>query len=106
MIGQRVVAPTKFNWRRNCMAILCGIGESGMDLYEIPDADLSRFQVTSRPLDEESRAKLFPGKDQPTKDDAQGMIPVAAAGGDVQAFGTDDICYVYDADGDVIWWPC
>jgi len=37
------------------MAILCGIGESGMALYDIPDGELSKFQLNSRPLDEEAR---------------------------------------------------
>jgi hypothetical protein len=88
------------------MAILCGIGESGMALYDIPDAELSKFQLKGRPLDEESRAKLFPGKGELTRDDAQGVVPVAASGGDVQAFGTNDICYVYDSLGDIWWWYC
>ena len=87
------------------MAILCGIGDAGMSLYDIPDAELAKFQLKSKPLDEESRAKLFPDK-EPTKDDAQGVVPVAASGGDVQGFGTNDICYIYDTAGDIIWWYC
>ena len=88
------------------MAILCGISDSGMALYDIPETDLSKFRVNSRPLDEESRAKLFPNKSEPSKDDAQGVLQVAAAGGDVQGFSTTWICYVYDAAGDIIWWDC
>jgi len=34
------------------------------------------------------------------------VVPVAASGGDVQGFGTNDICYVYDTAGDIIWWYC
>jgi len=88
------------------MAILCGISESGMALYDIPDAELAKFELKTRPLDGEAAAKLFPGKSEPTKDDAHGVVAVAAAGGDVQGFGTNDICYVYDAAGDIIWWYC
>ncbi len=88
------------------MAILCGISEAGMSLYDIPDNDLSNYQLKTRPLDEESRNKLFPNKEQPSKDDAHGMVPVAASGGDVQGFGTNDICYVTDGYGDYVWWYC
>jgi hypothetical protein len=87
------------------MAILCGISEAGMSLYDIPDGELSKYQLKGRPLDEEARSKHFAGK-EPTKDDAQGVVPVAASGGDVQGFGTNDICYIYDAAGDIIWWYC
>ncbi|HUH70468.1 MAG TPA: hypothetical protein VLZ05_17385 [Mycobacterium sp.] len=87
------------------MALLCGIDESGMCIYDIPDSELSKFKQKSRWMDEETRVRLFPGKDQLTKEDAQVVIPVAAAGGDVQGFGTNHVCCAYTGEGYVCW-PC
>lgn len=87
------------------MAILTGVDETGTEaFYEIPDADLSKFQLKSAPLTDEARQRLFPGKDAPTKDDAHGVIPTApSAGGDVEGFAP--LCIYWVTDGDeIIYW--
>lgn len=90
------------------MAILCGTGDSGaLTLYDIPDSDLAKFQLKTRPLSEADMRTLFPGKDKPSKEDAHGVIAVPASGGDVQGFSANDICWQYiDNYGDYIWWVC
>jgi hypothetical protein len=85
------------------MAIVSGVSESGTEvIYDIPDSELSRYEKKSSVLTDDARAKLFPGKDKPTKDDAHGVIPAApSAGKDVSGYST---CLYYYDDGATLWY--
>jgi hypothetical protein len=61
------------------MAIVSVVHESGEQaLYDIPDSELEKYRLKSAPMSEETRARLFPGKDKLTKEDAHGFIQVAS----------------------------
>jgi hypothetical protein len=89
--------------RRNNVAILTGVSEAGVEaFYDVPDSELSKFELKSAPLTDDVREKLFPGKDKPSKDDAHGVIPAApSAGSDVQAYS---VCYYWANYGGVLYW--
>jgi hypothetical protein len=90
--------------RRNNVAILSGVSEAGVEtFYDVPDSELSKFELKSALLTDDVRERLFPGKDKLTKDDAHGVIPAApSAGSDVQAYS---VCmYYYNLGGVLYYW--
>jgi len=65
------------------MAVLSGVDEAGAPaLYDIPDGELSKYKLNLKPMTDEVRNRLFPGKDKLTKDDAQGVVPAGRATSD------------------------
>jgi hypothetical protein len=90
------------------MAVLNGVDEAGaFTLYDVPDAELAKYKLNTKPLTDEIRNKLFPGKDAVTKDDAQGVIPAgrsSGGGGDVEGYAAWCWYYLEDGDGDWVYW--
>jgi hypothetical protein len=72
-------------------------------LYDIPDADLGKYAISA-----DKAATMFPKKDNPTRDDAQGVVTPSSSG-DVQGY-SGDICYIYQCyyNGycEYVWWYC
>ena len=72
------------------MAVLNGVDEAGaFTLYDVPDTELAKYKLNTKPLTDEIRNKLFPEKDTVTKDDAQGVIPAgrsSGGGSDVEGY--------------------
>lgn len=85
------------------MAVLSGTDETGAPaLYDIPDAELAKHKLSIKPMTDEIKNRLFPGKDKLTKDDAQGVVPAGrASSGDVE--GHAMICWYYLEDGYGNW---
>jgi hypothetical protein len=94
------------------MAMLSGIDEAGVEsLYDIPDEVLEKYRLQSKPLTDEDKASLFPGKDELTKDDAQGAIPLHGGDGDADVEGQAVIVYQRctcwrTVNGWTYYWPC
>ncbi|MCW2685701.1 MAG: hypothetical protein JWR37_591 [Mycobacterium sp.] len=88
------------------MAVLSGVDEAGSPaLYDIPDADLSKHKLNIKPMTDEIRNRLFPGKDKLSKDDAQGVVPAGrTSGGDVEGYLAICWYYVEDGQGDWVYW--
>ena len=46
------------------MAVLSGVDEAGAPaLYDIPDGELSKYKLNLKPITDDVRNRLFPGKD-------------------------------------------
>ena len=93
------------------MAILAGVDEEGVfTFYGIPDGELARYELKSKPLTDEVRHRLFPGRDTLTSDDAQGLIPLGQSPtADVEGYGYSCcLYYLQDDDGNWVYWdgPC
>jgi hypothetical protein len=90
------------------MTVIHSVVDGKVSLYDIPEAELAKYDVKAHPITDEERAKLFPGKDTLTRDDAHGMIETipAGGGGDVEGYGaTANICwYTYHPDWG--YWYC
>lgn len=89
------------------MAIVKGVAETGEPaFYEVPDNELSKYQLKAQPLTDELKDKLFPGKDKLTKEDAQAVIPIgrAPSGGDVEGFSDWCEYLLYDDYGNWVYW--
>jgi hypothetical protein len=87
------------------MAILSGVSETGEEeLYDVPDAELSKYTLKTVQLTDEIRTRLFPDKEKLTKDDAQGvMVTAPGAGAEVQGYAA--ICRYWITDGDnLVYW--
>ncbi len=62
------------------VAVLAGVDEFGeRALYDVPDAALAKYKLNLKPMTDELRAQLFPGRDTLTKEDAQGVLPAGPA---------------------------
>jgi hypothetical protein len=88
------------------MAIVSSVPERGGEasFYEIPDHELQKYALQTARLTDEKRSQLLAGKEKVSKEDAEGVMPAAVMGGDVQAYGSD-ICWV--RVGSVLyWWYC
>jgi hypothetical protein len=87
------------------MAILSGVDEAGTEaFYDIPDSDLSKYQLKTAQLSDEIRTRLFPGKDKPTKDDAQGVMATApSASGEVEGYIATCVYWITDG-GTLYYW--
>ncbi|MDT5309313.1 MAG: hypothetical protein QOE48_5015 [Mycobacterium sp.] len=90
------------------MTVIHSVVEGKVSLYDIPDSELAKYDVKAHPITDEERARLFPGKDTLTRDDAHGMVETipAGGGGDVEGYGaTANICwYTYHPDWG--YWYC
>lgn len=90
------------------MAVLNGVDEAGaFTLYDVPDAELAKYKLSTKPLTDEIRNELFPGKDKLTKDDAQGVIQAGrgpSSGGDVEGYAAWCVYWIDDGYGNLIWW--
>ena len=86
------------------MAIVTAVSEAGEEaLYDIPDAELSKYKLNTAQMTDEARSRLFPGKDKLSKDDAQGVMATApSAGGDVEGYAA--ICRYWIRRGDYIYY--
>ncbi|MGH3563799.1 MAG: hypothetical protein ACRDTN_18960 [Mycobacterium sp.] len=86
------------------MAILSGVSDAGTEtFYDVPDADLSKYELKSARLTDDVRGQLFPGKDKLTKDDAHGVIPAApSAGADVEGYAAT--CMYYQIIGGTLYY--
>lgn len=93
------------------MAVLTGVDASGgRVLYDIPDAELPKYKLNLKPLTDEVRNRLFPGRETLTKEDAHAVVPAAwTADGEVQGYVAMCWywCYCEDADCPMYWEaPC
>lgn len=87
------------------MAILSGVDEAGAPaLYDIPDGELSKYKLNLKPISDEVRNRLFPGKDKLTKDDAQGVVPAGRATSEVEGYAAICWYYVDDGYGNWVYW--
>ncbi len=88
------------------MAIVKGVNEVGEPaFYDVPDSELSQHKLDVKPLTDEIRNRLFPGKDKLTKEDAQAVIPVGTAqGGDVEGFAALCDYILWDDYGNWVTW--
>jgi hypothetical protein len=87
------------------MAIVLGTDESGTQtFFDVPAEELSKHKLESKILTDEDQAKLFPGKEELTKDDLHGQIPVGSLGqdgGDVEGYSW--YCWQYFTAGGILW---
>lgn len=88
------------------MAIVSRPGEdNNVTLYDIPETELEKYRISADKL-----ARMFPVKENPTRDDAVAIASAGASGGDVEAYSGQDVCYAWqcDANGNCqyVWWYC
>lgn len=87
------------------MAVLSGVDETGAPaLYDIPDAELSKYKLNLKPMTDEVRNRLFPGKETLSKEDAQGVVPAGSSSSDVQGYAAICWYYVDDGMGNWVYW--
>jgi hypothetical protein len=87
------------------MAVLSGTDEAGAPaLYEIPDGELSKYKLNLKPMTDEVKNRLFPGKDKLSKDDAQGVVPAGRVSSDVEGYSAICWYYIEDGYGDWVYW--
>lgn len=87
------------------MAVLSGVDNSGAPaLYDIPDDELSKYKLNLKPMTDEVRNRLFPGKDKLTKDDAQGVVPAGRASSEVEGYAAICWYYIDDGYGNWVYW--
>lgn len=89
------------------MAIVKGVSETGEPAYyDVPDEELGKYKLDAKPLTDEIKNKLFPGKDKLTKEDAQAVIPVgqAQSGSDVEGFAALCEYLLIDDYGNWVYW--
>lgn len=88
------------------MAVISAFSEAGeQSLYDIPDSELSKYKMKTAPMTDEVRGRLFPNKDELTKDDAHGVMVAAPSGdGDVQAFGGTCLYWYDDGTWTYTWY--
>lgn len=77
------------------MAILTTVGQGDSKFYEVPDDQLSQFEL-----------KAEQKKDDTSGESPEGKMPAAlmGGGGDVQAY-SGDICWI-KRGGVLYWWYC
>ena len=87
------------------MAIVSKPDGQNVTLYNIPDDELAKYAMSA-----EDAGKMFPKKEGRTRDDAAAVAKAGSAGGDVQAYSNQDICYAWECDGYgncvYVWWYC
>ncbi len=88
------------------MAIVSQIGQQGGEatFYDIPDDQLQQYRLEKAQLTDDKKSEVFSGRSDVSRQDAQGVMPAAAMGGDVQAYGSD-ICWVRYGRT-IYWWYC
>ena len=90
------------------MTVIHAVKEGKLSLYDIPDEELAKYDMKAHPMTDEERARLFPGKDELTRDDAHGMVETLPqeGGGDVQGYGMgNNICW-YTYHPELGYWYC
>jgi hypothetical protein len=76
------------------MAILTTVGQGDSKFYEVPDDQLSKYEL-----------KTEQKKDDTSGESPEGKMPAALmSGGDVQAY-SGDICWIRRG-GVLYWWYC
>ena len=88
------------------MTIVRGVDETGEGaFYDVPDSELAKYRVNAVPMTDEIKDRLFPGKGELTKEDAQGAIPIGPRpGGEVEGYAYWCWYYVWDAYGNWVYW--
>lgn len=89
------------------MTVIHAVKDGKLSLYDIPDDELAKYDMKAHPMTDEEKARLFPGKDVLTADDAHGVVEtLAGEGGDVQGYGAgNNVCW-YTYHPELGWWYC
>jgi hypothetical protein len=88
------------------MAIVASTGQGDVKLYDIPDDQLSQYEMEQEELSDSSRGELFGGSDNPGRDKAEGVLAPGSMGQpEVQAYSNYCICWVRRGRR-YYWWYC